>query len=88
MSFLKTTVVPILKSIRLDCNDNYKAIALSCIFGKVLLNTQRHTFKTSKMQYGFKQNSSTVTCSGMHRRRSTQKLGGLKKFMRGAGYFQ
>ena len=42
---------------------------MSCIFGKVLdktlLNTQRDIFKTSEMQYGFKQNSSTVTCSSM-----------------------
>ena len=38
-----------------------------CIFGKVLdktlLNTQRNTFNTGDIQFGFKQNSSTVICS-------------------------
>ena len=42
MSFLKATVEPIPKSFRLDCNvsANYRAIALSCIFGKVLDKTE------------------------------------------------
>ena len=70
-SFLKATVIPIPKNIRLYCNvsSNYRDIALSCIFGKVLdktlLNTQRNTFNTSDIQFGFKQNSSTVICSSM-----------------------
>ena len=60
-SFLRATVVPIPKNIRLDCNTstNYRAIVLSCIFGKVLENTlinaQRNNFNTSNLQFGFKQ---------------------------------
>ena len=55
----------------LDCNvsSNYRAIALSFIFVKVLdktlLNTLRITFNTSDIQFGFMQNSSTVLCISM-----------------------
>ncbi len=68
-SFLGSTVVPIPKNIKLDLSDpsNYRAIALSSIFGKILdkiiLATQSEYLKTSDMQFGFKQHSSTIMCS-------------------------
>ena len=70
-NFLKATLVPIPKNIRLGCNvsSNYRAIALSFKFGKVLdktlLNMQRNIFNTNNIQFGFKQNSSKVIYSSM-----------------------
>ena len=61
-SFLRATVSVILipKNIRLDCtiSSNYRPIALSSIFGKVLNktlpNSQISGFQTSNLQLGFK----------------------------------
>ena len=43
----------------------YRTFALSCIFGKVLdkMSMQRNAFKTSEIQYGFKQDRSTIRCT-------------------------
>ena len=68
-SFLCANIIPIPKSIRLNLSDsnNYRAIALSNIFGKILdkiiLSTESELLKTSDMQFGFKAHSSTVMCS-------------------------
>lgn len=68
-SFFGSTVVPIPKSLKLDLGNcgNYRAIALSSIFGKILdkiiLEKQSEQLKTSDMQFGFKQHSSTIMCS-------------------------
>ena len=71
VSFLEATVVPIPKNCKLDCSlsSNYRAITLSCIFGKILdkalLNMQNNVFNTGNLQFGFKSSSSTVMCSSM-----------------------
>ena len=68
-SFLCANIIPIPKSIRLNLSDsnNYRAIALSNIFRKILdkiiLSTESELLKTSDMQFGFKAHSSTVMCS-------------------------
>ena len=66
---LLSTLVPIpknrLKS--LNNSDNYRAIALSSILGKlfdkILLSKCSHVFTTSDLQYGFKKNHSTNQCT-------------------------
>ena len=56
-SFLRTTVISIPTNFRLDCttSSNYRAIALSSIFGKVLDKTQLNRkisgFQTSNLQF-------------------------------------
>ncbi len=68
-SFLCANVVPIPKNVRLDLSDssNYRAIALSCVFGKILdkvtLSMEPEHLKTSDYQFGFKAKSSTIMCS-------------------------
>ena len=68
-SFSRATVISIPKNLRLYCtsSSNYRAIALSSIFGKVLdktlLNRKISAFQTSNLQFGFKENSSTDICS-------------------------
>ena len=61
--------VSLIHQIRFNTSNNYRPIALSCIFGKVLdqtlLNTQYNSLNTSNWQFGFKQNSSTVMCSSV-----------------------
>ena len=46
---------------------NYRAIALSSILGKILDNiiitSQRNVLKTSDLQFGYKSNCSTIMCS-------------------------
>ena len=46
---------------------NYRAIALSSIFGKILdkiiLDQQAEKFETSDLQFGFKKQSSIIMCS-------------------------
>ena len=68
-SLLCANIIPIPKSLRLNLSDsnNYRAIALSSIFGKILdkiiLSTESEVLNTSDMQFGFKAHSSTVMCS-------------------------
>ena len=68
-SFLKANVVPIPKNRRVDSTDsnNYRAIAMSSIFSKILdkiiMNKQSTQLKTSDYQFGFKKHSSTIMCT-------------------------
>ena len=68
-SFLGANIIPIPKNIRHNLSDssNYRAIALSSIFSKILdkiiLKQQTEHLKTSDLQFGFKNKSSTVMCS-------------------------
>ncbi len=63
------TMVPIPKNKKKSlCNtDNYRAIALSSIIGKVLdwviLIKECHVLKSSNLQFGFKNNLSTTQCT-------------------------
>jgi hypothetical protein len=47
--------------------DNYRGIAMSSVIGKVIdiiiRDTQHDMIKTSDLQFGFKQNSSTGRCT-------------------------
>ena len=67
--FLLSTLIPIPKNKRksLNCSDNYRAIALSSILGKlfdkILLVKSSHAFDTSDLQYGFKSKHSTNQCT-------------------------
>ena len=68
-SFSTCASIPIPKNRRLDLSDsgNYRAIALSSIFGKVLdkviMNKQSKKLSTSDYQFGFKKGCSTIICS-------------------------
>ena len=67
--FLISTLVPIPKNKRKSINnsENYRAIALSSILGKlldnILLVNCSSAFQTSDLQYGFKQCHSTNQCT-------------------------
>ena len=67
--FRFSKLIPIVKNKRKSLHDsnNYRAIALSSIMGKVfdwvLLNLYSSSFNTSDLQFGFKSGSSTVTCT-------------------------
>ena len=64
-----STLVPIPKNKKksLNCSENYRAIALSSILGKVLdliiMKQHNHVFRTSDYQFGFKKNHSTTMCT-------------------------
>lgn len=66
---LLSTIIPIPKNKNksLNTSENYRAIALSSILGKLLdsiiLDKNRHIFNTSDFQFGFKQAHSTTHCS-------------------------
>ena len=66
---LISTLIPIPKSKKKSVNssDNYRAIALSSIVGKVLdliiMKQNCDIFKTSDYQFGFKQKHSTTLCT-------------------------
>ncbi len=68
-SMILGTMVPIPKNKKKSlCNsDNYRAIALSSIIGKILdwviLIKERHVLKSSNLQFGFKNNLSTTQCT-------------------------
>ena len=68
-SFLKANVVPIPKNRRVELTDsnNYRTIAMSSIFSKILdkiiINNQSTQLKTSDYQFGFKKHSATVMCT-------------------------
>ena len=67
--FLLSTLVPIPKNKRksLNLSDNYRAIALSSILGKLLDNIIlvkcQNIFHTTDLQFGFKKNHSTSQCT-------------------------
>ena len=67
--FALSTLIPIPKNKRksLNASDNYRAIALSNIFGKVLdhalLMNCSEVFSTSSYQFGFKAKHSTSMCT-------------------------
>ena len=66
---LISTIVPIPKNKHKSMNysDNYRAIALSSVLGKLLesiiLYQNKSVFSTSDYQFGFKVNHSTTSCS-------------------------
>jgi len=69
MDFRLSTLIPIPKNRRKSLNDsnNYRAIALSSILGKLLdhllLIKFQDVFITSNLQYGFKKKHGTTQCS-------------------------
>ena len=70
---LISTLVPLIKNKhgnKCDSN-NYRAIAISSIIGKlfdtVLLKLQHASLFTDSLQFGFKPNSSTVICTSLLR---------------------
>ena len=70
-SFLFATILPLPKNSRLDLknSNNYRAISLSSVFGKVfdkiIFEKQFEQLSTSGLQFGYKRNSSTVMCTTM-----------------------
>ena len=68
-SFLHAAVIPIPKNAKLNLSStcNYRAIALSSIFSKILekiiMSLQSEYLMTSELQFGFKEHSSTIMCS-------------------------
>ena len=69
IDFRLSTLIPIPKNKRKSVNmsDNYRAIALSSILGKVLDNLillkYHDVFSTSDMQFGFKKSHGTTQCT-------------------------
>ena len=67
--FLSSTIIPIPKNPRLDLknSENYKAISLSSVFGKmfdkIVIEKQVEQLGTSELQFGCKTKISTVMCS-------------------------
>ena len=67
--FRLSTLIPIPKNRRKSGNisNNYRAIALSSIMGKLLdhllLSKYHNVFNTSDLQYGFKKKHGTVQCT-------------------------
>ena len=70
-SFLFATVLSLPKNSRLDLknSNNYRAISLSSVFGKVfdkiVIEKQFEQLSTSRLQFGYKRNSSTVMYTTM-----------------------
>ena len=68
-SFLHAAVIPIPKNAELNFSStcNYRAIALSSIFSKILdkiiMCLQSEYLMTSELQFGFKEHFSTMMCS-------------------------
>ena len=66
---LLSTMVPVPKDKRGNKSDssNYRAIAISSILGKLLdsiiIQDQHVSLKTDDLQFGFKENTSTITCT-------------------------
>ena len=67
--FLHAAIILIPKNTKLNLSNswNYRAIALSSIFSKILDTTcmplQSQYLMTSKLQFGFKEHSSTIMCN-------------------------
>ena len=68
---LLSTMVPVPKNKRGNKSDsnNYRAIAISSILGKlfdsIIIKEQHESLITDDLQFGFKENSSTITCTSM-----------------------
>ena len=68
---LLSTLVPIPKNKRGNKTDsnNYRAIAISSLLGKlfdlIVLSEQGSSLETDNLQFGFKKHSSTVTCTAL-----------------------
>ena len=66
---LLSTMVPVPKDKRGSKSDsnNYRAIAISSILGKlfdsIIIKDQHLSLITDDLQFGFKENSSTITCT-------------------------
>ena len=66
---LLSTIVPVPKDKRGSKSDsnNYRAIAISSILGKlfdsIIIKDQHLSLITDDLQFGFKENSSTITCT-------------------------
>ena len=66
---LLSTIVPVPKDKRGNKSDssNYRAIAISSILGKLLdsiiIQDQHVSLKTDDLQFGFKENTSTIICT-------------------------
>ena len=67
--FLKSVVIPIPKNKKKSLNnsENYRGIALGSITGKIMdlmiLKSSKNIFKTCDLQFGFKQDHSTMQCT-------------------------
>ena len=67
--FLHAAIIPTLKNTKLTLSStcNYRGIALSSIFGKILdkiiMSMQSEYLMTSELQFGFKEHSTTIMCS-------------------------
>lgn len=67
--FRLSTIIPLPKNKRksLNASNNYRAIALSSILGKlldhILLSKYQAVFNTSDLQYGFKKKHGTIHCT-------------------------
>ena len=65
------TMIPLIKNSRgnKQCSDNYRALTIGTSLSKlldiVILNKQTDVFKTSNLQFGFKEKSSTTMCTYM-----------------------
>ena len=57
------TMVPIPKLKGTNKSDNYRAITISSLFGKLLVIMILSHLSTSNLQFGFKKGCSTDTCS-------------------------
>ena len=66
---LLSTMIPVPKDKRASKSDsnNYRAIAISNILGKIfdsiVMKEQYASFFTDDLQFGFKENSSTIICT-------------------------
>ena len=60
-------LIPKNAKLNLSSTSNYRVIALSCIFSKILdkiiMSLQSEYLMTSKLQFGFKEHSSNIMCS-------------------------
>ena len=65
------TMIPLIKDGRMSkqCSDNYRALTigtgLSKLLETIILNKQTDALKTSELQFGFKEKSSTTMCTFM-----------------------
>ena len=65
------TMIPLIKDGRMSkqCSDNYRALTigtgLSKLLETVIMNKQTDALKTSELQFGFKEKSSTTMCTFM-----------------------
>ena len=85
--FLIGTMIPIVKDYRKSCkrSDNYRTLTLGTILSKVfdilIMNKHNSFFNTSELQYGFKENSSTVMSAFMVNQTITHYRGKVNVLM-------